>query len=200
MDCHSIREKIFAFLDGESPPGDIRELEEHFHHCFPCYQRLTLQRALGKLVRARTQGSDLPAGMEARLRVEIEKRARAQGRTPLLDRPVMWLLAAAAVFLAVGLTAAIPVVRPAGPQHVTLRGNVVCLGCECARCQEQGGAHAEHVHENGLRTTEGRLLKILETETTKALLHDESARGRRCTVHGTVYDSAGIIQVESINF
>jgi anti-sigma factor (TIGR02949 family) len=208
MDCHSVREKVFAFLDGEAPEEDIRDLEAHFHHCFPCYQRMTLQRALGKLVRARTRGRDLPTGMEGRLRGEIQKRARSDGRAPLLDRPIVWLVAAAAVFLAVGLTAAFsgadgrgtaggPSVAGLVARPVALEGRVVCLGCECGKAS---GRSCLHTHEFGLRTAEGRLLKVLETKVAWPIRHEPRNAGRIVQVRGMIYEPHGILEVEGLDW
>ena len=205
MDCHSVRERIFAFLDGEAAEEDIQDLEVHFQACIPCYQRLTLQKALGKLVRARVRGSAVPSGMEARLRMEIHKRARAEGRAPLLDRPLVWLSAAAAIFLAVGLTAALNVTPPAqagsGPppaaafHPIELEGVLVCLACDWARTE---GREQQCTHQNSLRTDGGRVFHFLENEATRAIVHEPSMAGRHVRIRGYLDEPSGLLDVKQV--
>ena len=107
MSCRQVVALLDGFLDGELPPEEVFEVEEHLSTCNACAERERFEAALRGSVKRATMAEALPsAGFEARLagalRAERERileqksvpppsRARRTAALPLL-------LAAAATF------------------------------------------------------------------------------------------------------
>ena len=90
---------LHAYLDGELPPNERRDLEAHVAQCAACKERLAEERALFERARAllgSTRPAERPAPPFERLRpTPPAKRSRWHIRTP-----VAW---AASILLALGL-------------------------------------------------------------------------------------------------
>src|SRR6185295_361613 len=51
--CDSLDPLVTPFVDGELPDRDRRAVEEHLRVCPPCHSRVTAERAVHDLLRAR---------------------------------------------------------------------------------------------------------------------------------------------------
>lgn len=208
MDCNDVRRLLFAYLDGELD-GDPGDIEEHFEDCFPCYRRVTLEKAFIKLIKAKASGRPVPGGLESRVRKEIETRASAGGWRGLGRQPLFLLAAAALLLTAVGFAAmSIPSFSAVGSAHAstgpapgaregTIRGTLVCIGCMTARA---GGRKVLHAHRNGVLTRDGRLWHILDTRVGEELIYDHNSDAQTVTLEGTIYPSAQTVSVTRYTF
>src|SRR3954469_20654166 len=51
--CHLIDPLVTPFIDGQLPDSDQRLVEDHLSACPPCHSRVTAERAVHELIRAR---------------------------------------------------------------------------------------------------------------------------------------------------
>ncbi len=65
--CEEALERLEAFLDGELPDSDVREIATHLTACYPCTDRATFEEQLRSIVR-RDCVDDAPASLVERIR------------------------------------------------------------------------------------------------------------------------------------
>jgi len=104
MDCFEVKEKLFAYLDGEMQE-DVETIEAHFKYCIDCYKRATLERAFIKVIRARASGKPVPRSLEQHIREEISARSGSRSWTSPRKSSLFLLAAAALMVTTVGFTA-----------------------------------------------------------------------------------------------
>src|SRR5438067_13261152 len=66
--CQSIDPLVTPFVDGQLAAADVHAIEEHLRVCAPCHSRVTAERAVHDLVRARRATlckSDAPDALHA---------------------------------------------------------------------------------------------------------------------------------------
>ena len=51
--CQSIDPLVTPFVDGQLAAADVQAVEEHLRACAPCHSRVTAERAVHDLMRAR---------------------------------------------------------------------------------------------------------------------------------------------------
>lgn len=121
--CEHPRRLIHLALDGELPEEDARLLEQHLQECVPCRREY---EELGRLADALREGLVAVATPEPP--VEAIRSRLAQTRRPRVAWNV-WLPAAAAVLLVIGLLASRPALRgpsvQAAPAVVTSGGDAI---------------------------------------------------------------------------
>jgi anti-sigma factor RsiW len=69
MPCERIDPLVTPFVDGELPDPDRRAVEDHLRVCPPCHSRVTAEREVHALIRARVpvlQKADAPDALHAR--------------------------------------------------------------------------------------------------------------------------------------
>jgi hypothetical protein len=76
-------------------------------------------------------------------------------------------------------------------------GTLVCTGCDLKTSE---GAHSEctvYGHRYGLKTTDGRYISFLPNRYAEDLIKGDKYHDKKILVHGTYYDNANLIDVES---
>src|SRR3954465_5912385 len=79
--CDSLDPLVTPFVDGALPDVDRRAVEDHLRVCAPCHSRVTAERAVHELVRARRAGVPRTEAPDARLPrcAELVHRSAAPG-------------------------------------------------------------------------------------------------------------------------
>lgn len=218
MDCNEVREKLFAYLDGEAQ-DDVEHLEKHFKLCLPCFKRVTLEKAFLKVIRARSVGKPVPPELEQKIKKEISGRGSSKSWLTSKRQPLLMLAAACLMVTAVGFTAfdrsspgrgasaaagtvlspaPAASVAPAGSREGSLDGTVVCINCVMG-CRDAGYGVDEHC--NGIMTADGRIWHIVETESTDdELIHNPAMRGKTLHVDGLISPSAQAVAVSRYRY
>ena len=74
MDCRTVRDRLFEFLDDELR-GDVRSgVERHLDACAPCRDHAARERSFLAAVRAKCPKGDCPETVRARIADEIRRR------------------------------------------------------------------------------------------------------------------------------
>ena len=68
--CEEALERLEAYLDGELPETDVRDIASHLTACYPCTDRATFEEQLRSIVR-RDCVDDAPAALVDRIRVHL---------------------------------------------------------------------------------------------------------------------------------
>lgn len=68
--CEEALERLEAYLDGELPGADVREIADHLTTCYPCTDRATFEEQLRSLV-ARNCVENAPASLVERIRTHL---------------------------------------------------------------------------------------------------------------------------------
>ncbi|MCB9856115.1 MAG: hypothetical protein H6818_10555 [Phycisphaerales bacterium] len=101
MNCHLFRKYLFAFADGQIDVKSNCDLLDHLKMCSDCSRIVDQQQALKSLIVASAARTNVPAGLESRIRAAIEPPAKAKKRAASIaglfgKRPVIRVLAVAA--------------------------------------------------------------------------------------------------------
>ena len=91
MDCHEVRELLYAFLDGKTGLKENLEIQEHLDRCEACGREYLLEQAIARRFKESALWEEAPP----QLRVNIEKgikrikaaRLRTWHRGPQRPRP-----------------------------------------------------------------------------------------------------------------
>src|SRR5438477_1454314 len=78
--CKTIDSLVTPYIDGELPDADERAVDQHLHICPPCYARVTAERAVRELIRARhaaLKESTAPSALRAAC-AQIARFSRAE--------------------------------------------------------------------------------------------------------------------------
>jgi len=85
------------------------------------------------------------------------------------------------------------------PKEVTLKGTLICLGCQL---QSDYGAKAQcsiYGHDPALQTKDGKIYTFLSNDRSKPLLKHEKLSehlGQKITIHGILFPNTMIIEVK----
>jgi len=122
MNCDNYQELISASLDGQLSPEETRKLEAHLETCAACRE---FAQAAGDLCRlsSKEKRELLPTGLERKIlrktsRSEPGLLAQIFRSNYQIPRPVVWLAAAALLFLTVQTLLAPMEQTPAVPPEV----------------------------------------------------------------------------------
>jgi len=66
IDCRSVMERLWAFLDGELEPGQEEQVREHLKACKRCYPRYDFQRAYFRMMEE-LAGEPVPPAVRRRV-------------------------------------------------------------------------------------------------------------------------------------
>src|SRR3954468_13902732 len=112
MPCDRIEPLVTPFVDGKLPDSDRRAVEEHLRVCPPCHSRVTAEREVHELIRARVpllNTADAPDALHAKcweIARHTPRRAEASSRAPIAGagqrRLVPYALAASLVLVVGG--------------------------------------------------------------------------------------------------
>jgi len=111
MRCEEVRNRLGAFIDGESDIVEGRKVQRHLERCSGCREELAALREIGDFLAGECVPA-APRGFRSKVLVAAEQALESQGkpeREPFLDLPTWWrsarpaLRVAAAAALALGL-------------------------------------------------------------------------------------------------
>lgn len=128
MDCGTyIEHFLSAHVDGELAGEELRQAEEHLAGCAECRERFQEERALKKLLHDHFATLKTPTDVRERIRLALDREqpaaVRIEGGPAIRGalrsrwlRPQVWIPAAIAALLIIGLTKLRPVTAP--PQQI----------------------------------------------------------------------------------
>lgn len=112
MDCQWVKERIFAFIDGELPLVERREIEEHLASCKSCAEELAIFTRIQEVSQTLTKYQ--PSGFfEARLKSRLQEKPVHSWVTLFLNRKIRW-----AVVIPILLIIGIVIFRQRTTRHV----------------------------------------------------------------------------------
>jgi anti-sigma factor RsiW len=132
MNCKKVLPRLHAYVDGEMPPGFMREIEEHFKSCPSCRGQIEHIRQVGGMLDSLSV-PPLPQEFAARVMAEARRMAPLAEKKKSIPtpgwQPVRWLLdlpfsmrlaACAMVFLAclLGMFMSKELSLPGNPQPI----------------------------------------------------------------------------------
>jgi hypothetical protein len=132
VDCGAyIEHFLSAHADGELAGEELRSAEEHVAECARCREALEAERALKRLLREHLSIQKAPTQIRDRVHialdreqaVEIRSAARGASRARTLLRPRVWIPAAIAALLIIGLSSLtrLHTLAPPGPEETPLQ-------------------------------------------------------------------------------
>lgn len=81
-------------------------------------------------------------------------------------------------------------------QKSTIKGTMVCLGCELKKGEGAHAACADFGHTHALKTEDGKLVSLLENKYAKDLM-SEKYHGKNVEINGVMFARANILDVQS---
>lgn len=75
MNCETVREMLWAYLEKETTAEEAVKIEEHLHHCAECRAELELQKEMMETL-AGLPEADLPAGYHEELMQKLQAEAK----------------------------------------------------------------------------------------------------------------------------
>lgn len=206
MTCTQFRDALDCFLDRELAVDAMEVAERHRADCASCDRLATTARELKASVKRTVDAVELPAGLDARVRLAT---------APRWTRPRVWLPAAAAAILLTLLGGGVLrgrvesgaanamdqlALRLDGSSEVVLHGVLLCRDCELehrygieAPCRTIG-------HHGAIATADGRIWNLVEQKAAAELIHNESLLGRQIVVRGRVFRGARALVIDSYQF
>jgi anti-sigma factor (TIGR02949 family) len=189
MNCEDLRKCLPLYVDNELSAEETRDLRHHLDACPECCRVADSEERFQTLLREHLAEVPAPPGLRERICLCLADEASAREIRPRrASRLPAWGAVAALLLLAGGFVAG-RLLAPGGhPDHIVLRGHLVCLACDRAgvplevqrRCRETG-------HSTGLRTEEGRLVAFAPSQVVSALVSDPALRGGRVEAEGAFY-------------
>ena len=70
--CQQALQRLEAYLDGELPGEDVRDIAAHLTDCYPCTDRATFEEQLRAIVR-RDCIDDAPASLVERIHLHLSQ-------------------------------------------------------------------------------------------------------------------------------
>ena len=206
MTCTQFRDALDCYLDRELAPAAMAAADRHRADCPACDRLATTARDLKMSVKRAVEAVDMPAGVEARVRLATASR---------WTRPRAWMpAAAAAVFLTLlaggvmrgrvetGAANAMDqlALRLNGSSEVVLHGVLLCRDCELERRYGVEAPCKKIGHHGAIATADGRIWNLVEQQAAAELIHDESLLGRQIVVRGRVFRGARALVIDSYQF
>lgn len=74
--CEQAAKQFFAYLDRALAGESLDELEAHLAACLACCDKLAFSRQIDAFVRNRLPDHPVPAGLEARVRLALDRATR----------------------------------------------------------------------------------------------------------------------------
>lgn len=203
MTCTQFRDVLDAYIDHELATEGMEAATAHRRACASCERLAARALETKAAVRRVVRATDLPAGLETRIRA-----AGAPRWQP-------WKTAAAAM-LVVGLSAGVATHQRVGSgaanamdqmamrldesSAVVLTGTVLCRDCELERRYGVKAPCKTIGHHGAIATDDGRIWNLVEQKVAADLIHDDALHGRRIVVHGRIFRGARTLVVESYQF
>lgn len=82
-------------------------------------------------------------------------------------------------------------------ENVTLKGKLVCLGCDLKKAQGARAACSVYGHKYALKTEDGKYINFLENKYTNDLFKGEKYHDKAIEIHGIYYADANLLDVET---
>jgi len=86
---------------------------------------------------------------------------------------------------------------PPKGKHVSLKGKLVCLGCDLKSTQGARAACPVYGHKHVLKTGDGQYINFLENRYSEDLIKGEKYHGKSIQVEGVYYPEALTLDVET---
>jgi len=100
MRCDDVRARLLAYQRGQLPPGEHADVIAHLEHCAGCAREDTAEQVLTEVLERRTPQHTAPFALKRRLAAQWPAATTAPSRLRRWARPLVPVLAAAAVLLA----------------------------------------------------------------------------------------------------
>lgn len=81
------------------------------------------------------------------------------------------------------------------PKKVTMKGTLVCLGCELKKAHGAGAQCSIYGHKHALKTADGKYYTFLENQKSEPLIKGEKWHGKKIEVSGTIFPGTQVIDV-----
>jgi len=109
------------------------------------------------------------------------------------------------IALILAVVVAVPLLAGKGPQkaqqatkaeQVTMKGTLVCLGCDLNKAEGARAACPAYGHKHALKTADGKYINFLENQYSADLIKGEKFHNKQIEVHGLYYANANQLDVE----
>ena len=209
MNCDEVRRTIDPWVDGELAEPELEAVEGHLARCATCARRARFEVNFNRLLRERLAGGTAPPAVILRLRRHLDRDAgRVTGRLRgLVSSPVTGYAVAAALLLILlvpPLTGWAPALNawrlPAGSQHASVVGMLVCIDCDLAHMTPAQQAHCRDLrHRGGVRRDDGSYWGVLNHGAGRELNARADLRGARVRVEGRTYPELDAVDVQAFD-
>lgn len=71
MTCEELIKKLYLYLDGELPPEEEVEVENHLAECITCLRLYGLELQFKKMIRSRLQTEEVPVELVESIRIAL---------------------------------------------------------------------------------------------------------------------------------
>jgi hypothetical protein len=82
-------------------------------------------------------------------------------------------------------------------EHVTLKGTLVCLGCDLKKTEGPHAACSVYGHRHALKTADGKYIAFLDNKFSEDLIKGEKYHNKKIEVDGIYYPEANVLDVET---
>jgi hypothetical protein len=82
-------------------------------------------------------------------------------------------------------------------EHVSLKGKLVCLGCDLKNAEGARAACSVYGHTHTLKTEDGKYINFLENQYSADLIKGEKYYDKPIEVHGIYFADANMLDVET---
>jgi hypothetical protein len=201
MDCKEVREMLDLYVDGELSADAAASASVHLNECTPCrrahQELLRLRRAVKHVVAQHEPPPDLA--------LRIQRYLFSPWRRALAPALVIFLALASLAGLgrisAARMYVAGAMERAAfhldTPRMLVLEGQLVCRDCELHALYGATNMRELKGHHGALKTAEGKIWNLMESERAEPLIHNASFLGKKVRIHGRLYRRAGCVEVQS---
>ena len=208
--CDRYAVLITGLVDEELDEGDARTVRHHLDECPGCNAKFVTEKNIKRIVKEGITSNAAPAYLKTRIRHNLMRQGVRPGfwqllRTVFTYRPVAAALAVSFIFAAIILPAiylqwsnqAAHWLSRSGHNYVELRGEIICLDCECLQDQIKPTEKELMMHRFGIRTDDHSVWTFLYTSATKDLMGNHQMLKKRIAVTGRLFESSHYIQVNT---
>lgn len=84
-------------------------------------------------------------------------------------------------------------------EEKTIKGKVICIGCELKHAYNASSNCKIYVHSHGLKTSDGKIYSFVENEKTDELINSVKYHGKNIEITGKILENANFIDVKEFN-
>ena len=82
-------------------------------------------------------------------------------------------------------------------EHVSLKGKLVCLGCDLKKAEGARAACSVYGHTHALKTEDGKYINFLENQYSADLIKGEKYHDKPIEMDGIYFVDANVLDVET---